>query len=110
MIEEGRILYQKNCRPCHGTRADGRGPMAQGFRLKPVDFTDPGTIATLVESYPFWRIQTGGLRLPDAATPWDSTMPAWEDELSEEEIWKIIMAEYDIADKEPRKPERIGEE
>jgi hypothetical protein len=110
MIEEGRILYQKNCRPCHGTPAHGQGPMARGFRLRPADFTDPGTIATLVENYPFWRIQKGGIGLPNAATPWDSAMPRWEGELTDEEIWKIIMAEYQIAGKEPRKPERIGEE
>ena len=35
-------------------------------------------------------------------------MPAWKDELTEEDVWKIIMAEYRIAGTEPRKPE--GEE
>jgi len=102
---EGRNLFQINCRPCHGTKANGAGPMARGFRLKPADFTDSGTIATVVENYAFWRVRKGGLGLPDQATPWDSAMPVWERDLTEEEIWKIIMAEYDIADKEPRKPE-----
>lgn len=104
-IQEGRILYQINCRPCHGTKADGNGPMARGFRLKPADFTDPGTIATVVEAYVFWRIEEGGPGLPQEASPWDSAMPAWKGELSDEEIWKIIMAEYETAGVEPRKPE-----
>lgn len=106
-IEEGRILYQINCRPCHGTKADGKGEMARGFRLKPVDFTDPGTIATLVEAYALWRVKEGGPGLPADATPWDSAMPVWKDELTDEQIWKIVMAEYEIAGKEPRMPEKL---
>lgn len=108
-IGEGRILYQKNCRPCHGTPAKADGPMARGFRLKPIDFTDTGTIATLVESYLFWRIKEGFLSLPPESTPWDSAMPSWKEELKDEEIWKIIMAEYDTAGVEPRKPEKMEE-
>lgn len=104
-IREGTVLYQKNCRPCHGTKADGNGPLARGLRLRPVDFTDPGTIATVVEQYPFWRIDTGGPGLPDVATPWNSSMPAWGDDLEPEEIWRIIMAEHRIAGTEARNPE-----
>ncbi len=107
LLEEGRVLYQKNCRPCHGTTAAGDGPMGWGFRLKPVNFRDPGTIATLVEAYLFWRIKEGGPGLPPEASPWDSAMPAWKEELSDEEIWKIIIAEYDTAGMEPRKPEKL---
>ena len=105
---EGLVLYQKNCRPCHGTWADGAGPLARGQRLRPVDFTDPGTIATVVEPHPFWRIQEGSLGLPAIATPWNSAMPAWGDELSAEEVWKIIMAEYRLSGTEPREPEERG--
>ena len=103
---EGIVLYQKNCRPCHGTKADGAGPLARGLRLRPVDFSDAGTIATLVEPYPLWRINKGALGLPQIATPWNSVMPAWEDELAEDDVWKIIIAEYRIAGTEPRRPER----
>ncbi|MBI3077336.1 MAG: cytochrome c [Deltaproteobacteria bacterium] len=106
-IAEGRILYQKNCRPCHGTKADGGGPMAWGFRLKPANFRDPGTIATVVEAYAFWRVKEGARGLPAEASPWDSAMPAWKDDLTDEQIWKIILAEYDIAGVAPRQPEKI---
>lgn len=104
---EGIVLYQKNCRPCHGTEADGSGPLARGLRLRPVNFRDPGTIATLVEPYVFWRIKEGALGLPPIAAPWESAMPAWSD-LSDDEIWKIVLATYAIAGKEPRKPEGTG--
>jgi mono/diheme cytochrome c family protein len=104
-IEEGVVLYEVNCRPCHGTPADGEGPMALGFRPRPIAFTDPGTIDTIIESYLVWRIKTGGLGLPSDSTPWNSAMPPWEGELTDDEIWKIIMAEYAISGKEPRLPE-----
>jgi len=104
---EGVVLYQKNCRPCHGTKAAGGGPLARGLRLQPVDFTDPGTIATVVEPYPFWRISRGAPGLPGMATPWHSAMPPWEDELTPDDIWRIILAEYAIAGREPRIPEEL---
>ncbi len=104
---EGRDLFQINCRPCHGSKADGNGPMAWGFRLRPADFTDPGTIATVVEPFLFWRINEGAFGLPAESSPWDSAMPSWRGEIPEDDMWKIILADYDTANKEPRKPEKI---
>ncbi|MDR4496792.1 MAG: cytochrome c [Candidatus Scalindua sp.] len=106
-IEEGKILYQHNCRPCHGSKADGNGPFANAFRLRPINFTDPGTIGTVVESFAFWRIMEGGPGLPDGSTPWDSAMPAWEGTLTDEQVWKIIMGEYATAGVVPRQREEM---
>ena len=106
-LEEGRVLYMMNCRPCHGTKADGAGPMARGFRLRPANFTDPGTIATLVEPYLLWRVREGGIGLPAMAAPWDSAMPRWRADLDDAQIWKIILAEYDLGAVEPRLPESM---
>ncbi len=103
---EGRGMYAMNCRPCHGDSTAGDGPMADGFKLRPIDFTDNGTIETIVEGYTFWRISTGGLGLPIEATPWDSAMPVWGQNLTEDERWKIMMAEYDMSQKTPRLPEK----
>ena len=105
IIEEGRVLFQINCRPCHGTPANGDGPMAYGFRLRPANFSSEDTIATVIEAYAFWRVRVGGIGLPNEGSPWDSAMPAWAGELSDEQIWKIIAAEYQIAGVEPRRPE-----
>ena len=102
---EGRALYAMNCRPCHGDSAAGDGPMADGFKLRPINFTDAGTLETIVEGYTFWRVTNGGPGLPTEATPWDSAMPEWKLSLTEEERWKIILAEYDLAEKTPRIPE-----
>ena len=102
---EGRALYAMNCRPCHGDSVAGDGPMADGFKLRPINFTDNGTLETIVEGYTFWRVTNGGPGLPTEATPWDSAMPEWKLNLTEEQRWKIIMAEYDLAEKSPRIPE-----
>ena len=102
---EGRALYAMNCRPCHGDSVAGDGPMADGFKLRPINFTDNGTIETIVEGYTFWRVANGGPGLPLEATPWDSAMPEWKLNLTEAERWKIILAEYDLAEKTPRLPE-----
>ena len=102
---EGRALYAMNCRPCHGDSVSGDGPMADGFKLRPINFTDSGTIETIVEGYTFWRVANGGPGLPTEATPWDSAMPEWKLNLTEEERWKIILAEYDLAEKTARIPE-----
>lgn len=104
---EGLVLYETNCRPCHGVTGRGDGPLARGLRLRPVDFTDPGTIASVVESYAFWRVRRGHAALPEIATPWNSAMPAWEGEIADEDIWKIILAEYRLSGTEPRVPESI---
>lgn len=102
---EGRALYAMNCRACHGDSAGGDGPMADGFKLRPINFTDNGTIETIVEGYTFWRVTNGGPGLPTEATPWDSAMPEWKLNLTDEERWKIILAEYELAQKTPRIPE-----
>ena len=106
MLLEGRHLYGKYCSHCHGGKADGGGHLARALRLRPANFNDAGTIATLVEGYAFQRIMDGGIRLPGSGTPWDSAMPAWKNTLSEEDVYKILLAEYDLADVSPRALEK----
>ncbi|MFQ5992138.1 MAG: c-type cytochrome [Nitrospiraceae bacterium] len=101
-IQAGKGFYAAMCSPCHGGNFDGKGPAAKGFNPPPANFVDPGTIAQLQESYVFWRIKKGGVGLPVEGMPWKSAMPRWEFELTDEQIWKIIMGEYDGAGHEPR--------
>ena len=105
VIEEGREMFFMNCRPCHGAKAMGDGPMSVGQRRRPLEFTGVETIALLVEGAVFWRVNRGGIKLPREGAPWESAMPRWETDLTEEQIWKIIMAEYDIGGVAPRETE-----
>jgi mono/diheme cytochrome c family protein len=102
LVAEGAEVYIQNCHYCHGDKLDGRGPYAPGLNPVPLNFQDVGTIAQLQESFLFWRIATGGPGLPDEGAPWISSMPVWENFLSEEEIWKVILFLYDYTGYRPR--------
>ena len=56
------------------------------------------------ETFLFWRAAKGGPGLPSEGTPWDSTMPVWENYLPEEDIWASIMFLYDYTGLRPRAP------
>jgi mono/diheme cytochrome c family protein len=98
----GKGMYAAFCSPCHGAKFNGNGAASDGFSPPPANFVDPGTIAQLQESYLFWRIKKGGVGLNVEGHPWKSAMPRWEVELSDDIIWKIIMAEYAGSGNKPR--------
>ena len=106
----GKRVYYQNCLACHGDALDGRGHFAHGFNPAPLNFRDNGTIAQLTESFVFWRIAKGGPGLPREGTPWNSAMPAWEDFLTEEEIWAVIIFLYEQTGWTPRTWEAAAEE
>ena len=101
-LQAGKKVYYERCFFCHGDTWQGDGHFAPGFVPTPAKFTGDGTLAILTEAYVFWRIAKGGPGLPREATPWDSAMPAWEDRLTEDEIWSVILYLYDAIGKEPR--------
>ncbi len=102
LVAEGGAVYIENCQYCHGDKLDGQGPYAQGLNPLPLNFQDIGTIAQLQESYLYWRIATGGPGLSKEATPWASSMPVWQEFLTEDEIWKVILYLYDYTGHRPR--------
>ncbi|MBF0368439.1 MAG: cytochrome c [Magnetococcales bacterium] len=102
LVYEGGAVYIQNCQFCHGDKLDGKGPYAPALNPVPLNFQDVGTIAQLQESFLFWRIATGGPGLPKEAAPWISSMPIWQDFLTEDEIWKVILFLYDYTGQQPR--------
>ena len=102
LVKEGGNVYIKNCQYCHGDKLDGKGPYASGLNPTPLNFQDVGTIAQLQESFLFWRIATGGPGLPAEAAPWISSMPIWQNFLTEDEIWKVILYLYNYTGRQPR--------
>ncbi len=102
LVAEGGAVYMANCQYCHGDKLDGKGPYAAALNPTPLNFQDVGTIAQLQESFLFWRIATGGPGLPKEAAPWISSMPVWQQFLSEDEIWKVILFLYDYTGHRPR--------
>ncbi len=102
-VAAGAEIYVRNCVFCHGDNLDGKGHFAHGFNPPPANFQDPGTIAMLQEAYLFWRIAKGSPGLPKESTPWNSVMPAWDDRLTDEQIWQVIMYLYDATGQQPRR-------
>jgi mono/diheme cytochrome c family protein len=101
-IATGKAVYYRNCMPCHGDYLDGQGNWAHGFNPLPLNFQDNGTIAQLTESFVFWRVAKGGPGLPREGGPWNSAMPAWEDFLTENEIWAVVLFLYEQTGWHPR--------
>jgi len=93
-VTEGGTIFFENCHYCHGDQLNGLGMFSHAFNPTPANFIDPGTIAMLQESFLFWRVAKGGPGLPNESTPWSSAMPPWEEHLTTDEIWKVILFEY----------------
>jgi mono/diheme cytochrome c family protein len=72
-------LFSDNCVLCHGEKGTGDGPGAKTIKVKPANFTDPKLQASETDGALFWKMSAG--RGP---------MPAWKDELTEEERWKLV--------------------
>lgn len=101
-IEEGKKIYFQNCFYCHGANLDGMGLFAEVYNVRPLPFKGTDTIAQLPESYVFYRVAKGWKTLPLGSTPWDSSMPAFEDFLSEEDIWRVVLYIYNASGNQPR--------
>jgi len=109
-VENGRRVYYQNCVFCHGDNLSGNGMFVHGLDPVPTNFADGATIPNLRETFLFWRIAKGGPGLPEEGAPWASAMPAWEQFLSEEEIWDVILFVYDFTGQRPRAREEVHSE
>ena len=89
-MELGQTVYAQRCEICHGVEGDGNGPAATSLDPRPRDFrrgwykirtTASGQLPTDADLV---RVITLGMP--------GTTMPGWEDVLTEEEI--LSVAEY----------------
>ncbi|MBE2198286.1 MAG: cytochrome c [Anaerolinea sp.] len=80
--EAGELIFQTNCVTCHGAEGAGDGPAAASLNPKPASLADGMMMGTLSDGYLFWRVSKGG-----QMAPFNSTMPAWELALTEEQRW-----------------------
>ncbi|MBF0607648.1 MAG: c-type cytochrome [Candidatus Magnetobacterium sp. LHC-1] len=101
-VEDGKKIYYQNCFYCHGDDLDGKGHVAEGYNPLPLPFRGGDTIAQLPESFVFWRVAKGWRALPAGSGPWNSSMPSFEDFLTEDDIWKVIMFIYEATGNKPR--------
>jgi mono/diheme cytochrome c family protein len=104
-VARGKEVYYENCFYCHGDTLAADGHYARSLNPMPANFQDPGVLPQLTEAFLFWRVAKGGPGMPDAGGPWDSSMPAWEKFISEEDMWNVIAFLYDYTGYKPRAAE-----
>ncbi len=80
VLAAGQSIYQQNCVSCHGIRGQGNGPAAQSLPGLPGDFTQPH-FATHTDGQLYGWIK-GGKE--------GTAMPAFGEQLSDEQIWQVI--------------------
>jgi len=108
-VAAGRETYYRNCFFCHGDGLKGDGIYARGLVPIPTNFADPGVLDSFQETFFFWRISKGGPGLPEEGGPWSSAMPRWEQFLSDEQMWEVLLFLYDFTGLRPRAREDIAE-
>jgi mono/diheme cytochrome c family protein len=79
-LDEGKAIFIRECRVCHGDAGRGHGPYRTDLQPLPPDFGD-GSYGDYTDADYYWRISEG--------LPW-SAMPAWKLRYSEEDRWKLV--------------------
>lgn len=77
---EGEKVFQTNCQMCHGPQGHGDGPASGSLDPRPKNLGLLQKSAS--DDYLFWRISEG--------KP-GTSMVAWKNILSEEQIWQVIV-------------------
>jgi mono/diheme cytochrome c family protein len=101
-VANGRRVYYENCFYCHGDGLGGDGMFAYGLNPVPANFLDSGVLPMFQETFFFWRVAKGGPGMPEEGAPGDSAMPAWENFLSNEEMWDVLLFLYHHTGYRPR--------
>ncbi len=83
VVQAGGVLYQEQCAACHGTQGMGDGEAAKALNPSPALLAYMVQMPMSVDEYLMWSIAEGG-------KAFGTDMPAFKDNLSSEEIWKII--------------------
>jgi mono/diheme cytochrome c family protein len=77
-INDGKLLYIKNCKSCHGEAGKGDGTKAGNLDISCGDFSDPAT-AKITDGELYWKITEG--RKP---------MPTFGKKLTDAERWSVV--------------------
>ena len=77
-FEKGKVLFSRQCTPCHGESGKGDGPAGQYLGKPLPDFTK-AEFQEQSDGALFWKLSKG-----------KAPMPTFEDILSEEQRWVLV--------------------
>lgn len=77
-INEGKILYAKHCKSCHGAKGKGDGPKAANLDISSGDFSSEEFMKESDGSI-YWKTTEG--RDP---------MPEFKKKMSDDERWQVV--------------------
>ena len=75
----GKAIYDEQCLKCHGETGSGEGEKSKNFTDEVKDFNDQAFMRKEVPSKFFEKIKDG-----------DKPMPAFKDDLTEQEMWDVV--------------------
>lgn len=81
----GRDLYEIYCTQCHGINGDGGGLNVRDMSVQPRDHTDPVEMGARTDEELVKVIRHGGKAIDKSVL-----MPAWGDNLSDEQIDDLV--------------------
>ena len=82
-ILEGGQLYNKHCSSCHGVNGQGNGDAGKSLMPSPALLSYMINRPVSADEYLLWAISDGGKQF-------QTSMPAFKDDLSRNDIWKVI--------------------
>jgi mono/diheme cytochrome c family protein len=80
-VADGKQLYDKNCQRCHGPGGKGDGPDADPDAQQDMDLTNAARAARNPDGVVFWKVWNGRKK---------PKMPAFKDELTKDQVWRIV--------------------
>jgi len=99
--EEGKKYYTTSCSGCHGESVKGDGPAAASLPVKPANHADCATMSQLSDKFLFEIISKGGQAV--GKSPF---MPAWGNQLKEQQVRDVIAYIRSLAPTASKPPEK----
>jgi len=98
---EGKKHYVTYCSGCHGESGKGDGPAAASLPVKPANHADGATMSQLSDKFLFEIISKGGQAV--GKSPF---MPAWGNQLKEQQVRDVIAYIRSLAPTASKPPEK----
>ena len=81
VLATGKAVFKDKCAKCHGQGGLGDGPDADPEHREDMDLTNPKRADRNADGVVFYKV-SNGRRKPK--------MPAFKDELSEQQVWSVV--------------------